>query len=133
MFSLLVAPLPLPPPIPSSGKGKGGDFVAEKQCGPIDTVALQVGEKQHQLHADQFNHKHQSRLKTKAVLELWACAGGCGGVREAVTPGDPLRNAPLDESLLVGKNPRTPLLKLIRNVPTSLLVQAAPSPKPPSP
>lgn len=66
--------------LPSSRKGRGGGFCRAVVLWTTSRPhgcrsGLQTGEKQHQLHADQFNHKHQSRWKTKALPELLALPG----------------------------------------------------------
>lgn len=66
-----------------------GVCVVENNAAPLIRFAgLQVGEKRRQLHADQFNHRHQSRLGTKAVPELLGLPAPWG-TGEAVTLRDP--------------------------------------------
>ena len=69
--------------------------------------SLQTGEKQRQLHADQFNHKQQSRGKTKALPELLAM------------PGRQQHLGPLLKTILLM---RAPMLGWNPGLPTSLLL-----------
>ena len=110
--------------LPSSEKGRGGGFCRAVLLWTTSRPrgcrsSLQTGEKQHQLHADQFNHKRQSRWKTKALPELLAMPGRQQHL------GPLLKTALLMRAPMLGWNPGLPTSLLLMcwvNWPTSLCV-----------